>query len=1076
MEQTMDTKDGGIEEQGHDGSNHQGDRVEGLCTAGPSSTEASYVVTEQLEEPEFIFEDLRAEKELYWAELRVKYKYSEEGANFACYVTHYRARNNGRKDGNVLFYTSFNSGEGDVIELTNNAWQNGEWHELPYGHGVAAFGRDVTIGFDYIYNVNDAKDPILKTYVVKRFKPATPTLDNVHNFASSTFNVSGGNGIARYTLILDHGDGTSTLLPLNSHGRWSVPVTVDDEQNSIKIQAYQQITGFESDKTPFTTLFRARLTEPVAGSALLPDEVVFKGMGAPGSMVRVVSASNHNEEWSASVNIGESGTWEAPMTRLPTNGAMSVKAQLKMSGAADFDTEIVSFNVRLSPVITSPPPLTLQNQSFLLEGGNGQSGARIVVYVDLTNSLVGSGTVSQGSKVWNVSVTDLLPGSVSLVAEQIVGGVPSGRGEPRSFRIRPPKLEAPEVTFLPDTTVEFSGTGHYDKNLRTEIQFSASDGSLPLPLNTYVDAQGHWRTIPIVWPLGSYKVTVLQKIADNANGWIESHPLEFEVHNDMPDITEASYTEEYLPVFSGIGYTGATVSLRFPDRTDAARSVVVVNGQWSTPALVKWGPTDNQEVRITQHLGNYPSQRPFSLFVTIQPLAPGLDDPSEEDRLPIFSGTCWPEALVKLRFSDDDREYEAHLEGERWTFQRPEAFEPGVLHRVTVTQIVAGLTSVPTSKTFTAHRVMLQPLIVAPVSGSEVGYDVTIEGRNGMQGAVMQLHDSQMGGELGDQLELLEEGNWSIQLSNLELREYFLHAQQTLNGRNSANSAEHMLKVVVPPPCFTMPIPGGKAPRASKITGTGKPRAWVEVWLAGAAEPLLTAIEVNASGEWEAEVSLPVGNTTIWAFQTFVHNGITQRSQPNERLRYKVVPAAPLIETPTADDHVGRRVVVSGFATPGDTVTVTLGSDQASAEVRENRTWSVTLEPGQDEGNHELEAVAAYEGFESDSAKRTLQVATYLPTIENPAPGDWVSKPVLFAGKGRPGVGVLVDPFNPDKIWAKSIQVISDWRVLSDQPLPAGGIWCRFKLKPSDSDPVGSDWVVSERFEIESAPTDEKRK
>ncbi|WP_414916711.1 hypothetical protein, partial [Pseudomonas sp. IT-P395] len=69
-------------------------------------------------------------------------------------------------------------------------------------------------------------------------------------------------------------------------------------------------------------------------------------------------------------------------------------------------------------------------------------------------------------------------------------------------------------------------------------------------------------------------------------------------------------------------------------------------------------------------------------------------------------------------------------------------------------------------------------------------------------------------------------------------------------------------------------------------------------------------------------------------------------------------------------------------ATPGDTVTVTLGSDQASAEVRDNRTWSVTLEPGQDEGNHELDAVAACEGFISDSAKRTLQLATYLPTIE----------------------------------------------------------------------------------------------
>lgn len=742
----------------------------------------------------------------------------------------------------------------------------------------------------------------------------------------------------------------------------------------------------------------------------------------------------------------------------------------KQFASVESQPETYSPGIRI-PTITFPVT-DLQERHFLLSGIDGVVDAILYIYTDLTSENLGEIAVTAAD--WRLPVT-VEPGPVSLVAMQVLKNEPSKRSAPRSFRIRPPQLEIPEVTFLPDSSLKFSGNGHFDQNLRTEIQFSASNGSLPLPPNVRVNAQGQWETAPVVWPLGSYDVTVIQKIADNANGWIESQPLEFKVHNNMPDITEASYTEEYLPVFSGKGYTGATVSLRFPDTTEAARSVVVVNGQWSTPALVEWGPTKTREVRITQHLGDHSSQRPFSLHVTIPPLAPGLDDPSGEGLEPIFSGTCWSGAVVKLRFSDDGLEYEADVEGERWAFQRTKAFEPGVLHRVTVTQIVVDLPSVPASKTFTVYRVMLQPLIVAPVSGTEVGYDVTIEGDNGMQGAMMQLHDSQMGRTLGAPLELLEEGKWSIELRDLELRPYFLHAQQILNGQESTNSAVHELKVVVPPPRFTTPIPGGKAPRTSKIAGTGRPGARVEVWLEGATEPLLTDIEVNASDNWEAEVSLPVGITTIWAFQTFVHNGTPQSSQPNERLRYKVVPATPFIETPTADDHVGRRVVVSGFATPGDTVTVTLGSDQASAEVRENRTWSVTLKPGQNEGNHELEVVAAYEGFESDSAKRTVQLATYLPTIEIPAPGRWVSNPVLFAGTGRQGVGVLVDPFNPDKTWAASIQVDSDWQGLSDQALPLGGNWCRFKLQPSDSDPLGSDWVASERFEIESAPTDKSR-
>jgi hypothetical protein len=874
-----------------------------------------------------------------------------------------------------------------------------------------------------------------------------------------------------------NGDDTTVIGHKFSGGRnWKVNISQDLPIGYINVFIRQSVrhNGQNHSRDGKTqrilNLNVPKLTSPSVNETVGAGTLLFKGTGHPGLTLQVVRADNHSVSLSGPLDT-TTALWELPGVVSDINsGELSVKVKYQHLAIGVDYTDPRTFMIVGWPRI--PKPVSEQDQSFVLEGDNGLHDATIVVFLDLTTSLVGVDKVSNVDGSWSVSVSGLPPGPVSLVAEQVFQNVRSGRSEPRAFRIRPPELEKPEVTFLPDTSLKFSGTGHFDQNLSTEIQFSASNGSLPLPPNIPVNAQGQWEAAPVVWPLGSYDVTVIQKIADNANGWIESQPLEFKVHNDMPDITEASYTEEYLPVFSGKGYTGATVSLRFPDTTEAARSVVVVNGQWSTPALVKWGPTNKREVCITQHLGDFPSQRPFILHVTIPPLAPGLDDPSEEELEPIFSGTCWSGALVKLRFSDDDMEYDADVEGERWAFQRTKAFEPGVLHRVTVTQIVVDLPSVSASKTFTVHRVMLQPHIIAPVSGSEVGYDVTIEGDNGMQGAVMQLHDSQMGGTLGAPLELLDEGKWSIELRDLELREYFLHAQQTLNGRESANSAEHKLNVVVPPPRFTAPIPGGKEPRTAKIAGTGRPTAQVEVWLQGSTEPLLTGINVNSDEKWEAEVSLPVGDHTIWAFQTFVVNGIAQRSQPNERLRYKVVPAAPFIETPTCDDHVGRRVVVSGFGTPGDTVTVTLGSDQASAEVRDNRTWSVTLEPGQVEGVHQLDAVAASEGYESERANLSIRLATFLPTIEKPAPGSWVRNPVLFAGKGRQGVGILVDAFNPDKTWIASVQVDPDWQGLSDQTLPLGGTWCRFRQQPDDSDPTGSDWVVSDRFEIESAPAD----
>jgi hypothetical protein len=891
-----------------------------------------------------------------------------------------------------------------------------------------------------------------------------------NSFVSSSFIITGTGAWDNPVIEVTTGDKSFKGTPTTS-GTWSA-VVEKLPLGRHSFHATQTFGGKTSKSTEWnvTVIEEPRIISPVSGAVIGEAKPIVSGTGKVGTRINLHRQGNPLDSY-GSGTVEFDGRWEVKLTKALSWGSFVLVAEQSFENTKLLSNP-VDLTVNLSPVILDPASGTTQSQSFNLSGDLSIQGATLAVYRDLETEKVGEVEVS--ASFWRVPV-NVQPGPASLVAIQTLNNVPSPRSAPRSFRIRPPKLAEPEVTFLPDTSLKFSGSGHFDQNLSTEIQFSASDGSLPLPPNARVNAQGYWETAPVVWSLGSYDVTLIQKIADNASGWIESQPLEFKVRNDMPDITEASYTEEYLPVFSGKGYTGATVSLRFPNTNEAARSVVVVNGQWSTSALVEWGPTNKREVRITQHLGNHPSQRPFILYVTIPPLAPGVDDLGEEGLEPVFRGTCLSGATVSIRFSDDTETHVATVTGSTWTFQRPTPFEANIEHAAEVTQTILDLLSKPTSKTFTVHRVMLQPLIVAPGSGSEVGFDVTIEGDNGMQGAVMQLHDNQIGATLGDPLELLEEGKWSIQLLGLDLREYFLHAQQTLNGRDSANSAEHRLKVVVPPPRFTMPIPGGRAPRTSKIAGTGRATAQVEVWLEGATEPLLTDIEVNASGNWDAEVSLPVGNTTIWAFQTFVHNGIAQRSQANERLRYKVVPAAPFIETPTADDHVGRRVVVSGFATPGDTVTVTLGSDQASAEVRENRTWSVTLEPGQDEGNHELDAVAACEGFISDSAKRTLQLATYLPTVEIPEPGRWVSNPVLFAGKGRQGVGVLVDPFNPDKTWLASIQVDPDWQGLSDQTLPLGGNWCRFKLQPSDSDPMGSDWVVSERFEIESVPTDKTR-
>jgi hypothetical protein len=258
-------------------------------------------------------------------------------------------------------------------------------------------------------------------------------------------------------------------------------------------------------------------------------------------------------------------------------------------------------------------------------------------------------------------------------------------------------------------------------------------------------------------------------------------------------------------------------------------------------------------------------------------------------------------------------------------------------------------------------------------------------------------------------------------------------------------------------------------PRTSTLEGRATPGALVDVWLEGEAEPLLRNIAVGINGRWSAEVTLPVGRKTIWARQTF--EGRPSKDSPP--LTYNVVPAAPSIETPATDEHIGRQAVFSGFGVPGDTVTVKLIAEaltvRGSTVVLDDRTWSVTVELDLPGGSYGFVAVASCDGFDSlDSPERPVVLGTYRPTIDVPAPGYWVQNPVHFEGQGRPGVGQVMSWFNPEHVWVPDATVETGWQGGAIKALPPGGNWCWIKQTLTDN-PDGetvSDLIVSKRFEV----------
>ncbi|OJT51892.1 hypothetical protein BSZ28_09150 [Pseudomonas moraviensis] len=682
---------------------------------------------------------------------------------------------------------------------------------------------------------------------------------------------------------------------------------------------------------------------------------------------------------------------------------------------------------------------------------------------------------------WSASFT-LTPGPHSIVGTHTYLGVTSLTSQPFGIRVRTGK---PTVTYTQaNETITFSGTGHFDEKLRTEIEFTILEspaGPMPVaPPNAQVQRNGTWSTAVTGWKLGTYEINAVQKIRDNAGGWIDSLPLTFEVKNILPDVSDVQFTNDYQPTFSGKGFNGATVYLHRPNSGDHEAPPVAVNGgQWSSKAYTVWGPSFEREVHIKQFLNVHQSPNWFVLKVTIAPQAPGLNDPEDEGLSPRFSGTCWPGATVNIEYSDEPGiVHQGVVIGDMWQFRRDKDFAPDISHTVTVTQLAAQQTSEPASRTFIVRRPMVTPVITQPPDGSEVGRVVTVEGTMGMVGATLQLRDKRFGRPLGEPKVLSQDGDWSIDLSLLEFRLYTFDAQQTLDGRPSLYSDEHELTVVLLPPEFLQPTQNGKLPRTALLKGTGMRGGAVEVCLQGLTEPLLSNVVVDWQGIWQAEVTLPVGSQTIWARQRFMdESGTLQESKDSEPLHFDVVPAAPFIETPVEGNAIGQQVVVCGFGVPGDTVTVTLvgatRSEPASGIVQENRTWSVMLAASPPEGGlYRLEAVASLDGFESFETLRSVILGTFVPALDEPAPGRWVSHPVQFSGKGRPGVGAVVSWYNPDVQWLAQVPVVDGhWRGQATRAMPLAGNWYRFRQTLTDAadDATMSDWADSARFEVEGA-------
>jgi hypothetical protein len=758
------------------------------------------------------------------------------------------------------------------------------------------------------------------------------------------------------------------------------------------------------------------------------------------------------------------GLWSAQSKyTFETSGTYTLVARQRLRETVSGEGPGLDFSYFGPPNILGPEPL--QDQSFLLQGNNGLQGAELKVYPDQENSpIYGSGTVTQINGSWAVQVSGIPPGPVSLVAEQIFQNIPSGRGPARLFKIRPPQLESIAINVGLDGQITFKGKG----SPRAIVEIFAVSGPDASPIPPVPVVDGKWEATATDWPLGTYGIQYLQRVPDGANGWIVSHPSATEGFTKLlPDVDKVDFTPVYQPTFSGLGYPGATVKLIDPESQEPVAPDAPVsqqNREWSSLALAQWGP-GNRRVHVKQYLDGHESPKWVALDVNIPPLEPTVEEPSDDGISPTFTGTCWPAARVEVSFSDDDYSEicTASVIGERWTFSRQAPFDAGVIHTIRAIQTFAGQSSEPASRTFSVYWELLQPVIESPLPDEETDSALTVTGDNGMSGASMQLWDARDKKPLGNPVILAENGPWSIALSGLAIDRWFISAQQTLNNRLSEHSDIREFNVVIMPPEFLNPLPGSNLPRTSSLSGKGRTGALVTVWCKDIAEPLLRDVPVGPKDVWDHSVTLAVGDKVFWATQTF--EGKT--SKPSLEVACRFVPHAVLPESPTPEEQLGNTVTVSGFAVPGDQITLMRGPNAiGQARVLPEGTWSITATLAPPDGAVTLSTVASCDEFASAPSEWVSQVGLYLPAFTKPEAGHWVSPLVMCTGLGKPGVGKLMSWYSPDVVLAASVTVTpAGWRAQPAAPFASGTQWCRFEQTFSTGTPI-SDCSESGRFDV----------
>lgn len=854
------------------------------------------------------------------------------------------------------------------------------------------------------------------------------------DISESPFTVRGSGGVFNHgviTLYNAAGNGSLGTATIQVNGNWTALVRLPNEAQPLTFYASQKIGTYPSvNSNSMTVTLKVapvidtpKLGEFVSASA----PVLITGRGTPGKTIEVRTPGG--AVLHATALVKNDRTWEASfnLANYPNGGRVEMTAgHLNMN---DW-TATQYFTLLVRPTITTPANLAVTDPRGSIAGGNAASGALVEVFRDLDHSFkIGHGTAAASGQ-WSVTTftREMPPGPFSIVARQTIQNVVSDISLSRGFKVRPPQLTNIKVENLATTgSVKFSGAGHNGATVEFTV-VSGPGGTKPPDV---LVSNGQWETTATNWTFGTYQLSAVQKVSDNANGWIPSQPYTFEVVRKVPSPTNVKCTvENRTPIFTGNGLNGATIVI-----TDAVGGSVnvpvasVSTGTWSTRATAPWAPVNARSIKVVQKVGTATSD-PVLISVTIENLAPPTEVAySVTDYTPTFTGKGIVDATIYVRDAGDiDVAPPVRLTERSWSTRASTTWGPTKLRKVNVVHKQDGLTSTPVELGVTIA--LLAPEITG-VTVDELQAEVS--GRC-WAGAVITL-------KFSDSADLhkptVNNGTWVFKRPTpfTPAADYTVTATQTFADLEPSPAVTQTFTIKLPTPRITGPDDKADVWRDFTVRGDkGYKGATMQLRDAQFGRALGEPKVLAEDGEWSIDLTgLDFRLYTIDAQQT-LNQRSSERSQTRE---FNVVLVPPIITVPMENGELPRTSTLSGWAMPGARVEVRL-KDVAeplleNIAVNYEGRWKgeVTLPVG-------AKTIWARQTFDKWTSKVSLplnyNVVPAAPFIETPATGEHTGRRVVVSGFGVAGDSVTVrlgdvaqtvlgeSPVLADRTWSVTVE------------------------------------------------------